>query len=418
MADPPSAQPPRRPWFATAWSVTALCFSLALLGHGVRDIFTVFVLPIHAEFGWERGVISGVASISIMTIGLGAPLVGWVFDKLGPRTLYLLGLATAGSGFLLASAMTTLWQFYLYIGGMIGLAGAALGVVAHSALLSRWHAERLGTALGIVQMALGIGTLVLLPLTQYLVDTIGWRGSYRVLGVGACGVIVPLLFVRWRTVEAGGGARAIAALAEGARAAWTLAAALRTRLFWAFFGTLFFTSFGMFALMLQLVPYLVEAGIPALQAAGIYGLCGVASTSGMLLFGWVGDRFGRSLSVLISFGCSTLGVILVGLIPHHPAYWLLILFAVVFGAGMGARGPVISALAAGIFRGPHFGRIIGMVNTAQGTGGALGAWLGGSLHDLTGDYSVLPWLSAIGLVLATLAFIPIPAFTRRALGGS
>ena len=121
-----------------ALNVLALCFALAVLGRGLSESFTVFLKPISENFGWDRAEVVSVYSLSWLMSGLTAPLVGRLFDRSGPRTVYALGLVLLGGAFLAASRAQSLWQFQLSIGLCVGLGAALVGNVPNSILLGSW----------------------------------------------------------------------------------------------------------------------------------------------------------------------------------------------------------------------------------------------------------------------------------------
>jgi MFS family permease len=94
-----------------ALNVLALCFALSVLGRGLGESFTVFLKPISENFGWDRAQAVSVYSLSALASGLAAPLVGRLFDRSGPRTVYSLGLLLLGGAFLVAAHAQELWQF-------------------------------------------------------------------------------------------------------------------------------------------------------------------------------------------------------------------------------------------------------------------------------------------------------------------
>src|SRR4051794_18073565 len=155
-----------------ALNVLALCFVLALLGRGLSDSFTVFLKPISESFGWDRAQVISVYSLSWLAAGIMAPVIGRLFDRYGPRTVYSLGLSLIGGAFLMASWAQTLWQLQLSIGLCVGIGVAFVGNVPNSILLGRWFGPRLPTAMAIVYSAMGAGVLVLLPASQLLIDHI------------------------------------------------------------------------------------------------------------------------------------------------------------------------------------------------------------------------------------------------------
>jgi MFS family permease len=170
---PTTAPKPAR----VALNVLALCFALALVGRGLGESFTVFLKPISEDFGWDRAQIVSVYSLTWLAGGLTAPLIGRLFDRSGPRTVYAVGLALLGGAFLAASHANKLWQFQLSIGLCVGIGIAFIGNVPNSILLGRWFGPRLPTAMAVVYSATGAGVLVLLPASQILIDHLGWRGA-------------------------------------------------------------------------------------------------------------------------------------------------------------------------------------------------------------------------------------------------
>src|SRR5437763_17165066 len=110
-------------------NVLALCFTLALIGRGLGESFTVFLKPISENFGWDRAQVVSVYSLTWLAGGLMAPVVGRLFDRYGPRTAYSVGLVLLGGAFLVASQARAGWQFHVRggLGGGSGLASLGNG---------------------------------------------------------------------------------------------------------------------------------------------------------------------------------------------------------------------------------------------------------------------------------------------------
>src|SRR5487761_863765 len=105
----------------TALGVLALCFALSVLGRGLGESFSVFLLPISESFGWDRADVVSVYSLSALAGGLASPLIGRLFDYSGPRSVYSLGLLLLGGAFLFAANAHHLWQFQLSLGLCVGV---------------------------------------------------------------------------------------------------------------------------------------------------------------------------------------------------------------------------------------------------------------------------------------------------------
>lgn len=375
---------------------------------GMMESFGVFVLPIGAALGVERGAITGIYGLSMLALGAGAPLAGFLIDRLGARAVVtggaLLLALSVGAG----SAAAQLWQLQAAIGLGVGLAGAALGATVQAAILARWYRERLASALAISFSANGVGAILLGPLAQALVDHAGFRYAYGALGLGFLALAVPLLFLPWKRIEAG----AVRAASAHGRAGPTLNDALGAPAFWLLATAFFFTSVGIYSLAPQVVAYLIERGLAPLAAASAYGFASLLVPIGMIGIGWLADRAGRRLALVIAYGSSIAGVASLAAVAGPASLAALYGFIVLFGATMGSRGPVISSLAARHFGGASLGAIHGVLTLAMGLGGAAGAWAGGALQAALG-YGAVFWLSALGLAAGAASLIAAPDAPRR-----
>ena len=348
-------------------------------------------------------------SVYLLVNGFTAPLVGLAFDRLGPRWVYGGGMACLGAAFFLASGLTSLWQFYVFIGALVGLGVSLNGMVPSSALLARWYRKRLSTALGIAFSAVGVGTLVFVPLAQYVVSHYDWRAAYRLFGVALLLMLPFVLFaVPWRRFAAGDLQHATGAgRGEGG---WTLRAAMRTPVYWGL-GQLFFcTATAMFSVTVQLVAFFIDAGFSPLAAATVFGALSMLSAASIMGSGFVADRFGYRQAVTASFVGTATGMLILLAMTAVPSALLLAIFVPVFGLCMGVRGPVISSVCARSFPGASVATIYGTIYSTNALGAAFGSWIGGLLHDFTGGYR-----AGIGFALLFVAFAAAPFWTVSGL---
>jgi MFS family permease len=381
-----------------------------MFGRGLGDTYAVFLLPLERELGWTRSELTSVYSIYLLVNGCTAPLVGLVFDRLGPRCVYGAGMTSLGAAFFLASGLASLWQFYLFIGVLVGIGVSMNGMVPASALLGRWYRERLSSAIGIAYSAFGLGAVLFIPLVQYLVSEFGWRASYRILG-SVLLALAPLvvLGLPWGRFAAGHPASRPQAKEKDGEG-WTLAAALRTPVFWGLVRVFACTAAAMFSIVVQLVAFLVDAGFTPITAATAFGVVGLLSAASVTGSGFASDRFGYRQTVTVSFAGTAAGMLTLLAITAFPSTALLFVFVAVFGLCMGVRGPIVSSVSARYFAGPRVATIYGLIYASNAVGAAIGSFAGGLLHDLTGGYR-----AGLAMALALIALAALPFWTVPAL---
>ena len=386
--------------------VGAVWITLAIAS-GLYFSFPVFFVALLEEFGWSRGATAAAFSISSIVQGLLSPVVGILVDRLGPRRVMLGGAFVLGGACLLSSRITSLPSLYLVTGVLAAAGVCAVSGVPTGALIAQWFAVRRGSMMGLAFSGMGVGVLIMGPLAQWLIAAYGWRAAYLVLGAGTLAVLVPIVWlgVREAPIMAGldhGGA--VLSISRPGAAGREVGDALRTRAFWALFLANICTPLAVFPVVTHQVAFAVDQGFPRLFVAGIFGLTGLLSTVGRIAFGVAADRIGRATSATISYGCTAVGTLcLLGLETwRHPAP--LYAYALFFGLGFGARGPIITAMASQLFQGRRFGVIYGFLSVGNGVGGALGPWFGGAIHDATGSYRVAFLISVLFCVLGATCF--------------
>lgn len=376
-----------------------------MFGRGLGDTYVVFLVPLEREFGWTRSQVTGVYSVYLLINGFTAPLVGLLFDRLGPRWVYGAGMACLGAAFFFAGGLVSLWQFYLFIGVLVGFGVSLNGMVPGSALLSRWYRGRLSTAIGIAFSAVGVGTVLFVPLAQYLVANFDWRTAYRTIGTALLLLCPLVLFaVPWKSFAAGNPELRAEHRGGQEGEGWTLRKALRTPMYWGLAMAFFCTASGMFLIIVQLVAFFIDAGFSPLTAATAFGMVGMMSALSVMGSGVLSDRFGYRQTVTASFVGTACGMLILLFLSAWPSTPLLLLFVPVFGLCMGTRGPIISSICAKTFGGPKVATIYGTLYSMNALGAAFGSALGGVLHDLTGGYRVGICISLVLIGLAATPF--------------
>ena len=370
------------------WVVVGAVWLTLAIASGLYFSFPVFFVALLEEFGWSRGATAAAFSISSVMQGVLSPVVGMLVDRLGPRRIMLGGAVVLGVACVLASRIGALWSLYAVIGVLAATGLCAVSWVPSGTLIARWFAERRGSMLGLAFSGMGAGVLVMGPLSQWLITAYGWRAAYVVLGVATLAVLLPLIWFGVRDAPVAAAPKRGEAEPRPTPARRDIGDALRTTAFWALFFAYLCTPLAVFSVVTHSVAFAVDHGFARLFVAGIFGLTGLLSVAGRILFGVAADRIGRAPAATISYGCTALGTLcLLGLElwPHAAALYAYALF---FGLGFGARGPIITAMASQIFPGRRFGVIYGILSVGNGIGGGVAPWFGGFVHDVTGSYRI------------------------------
>lgn len=386
--------------------VVLFCVLMNMLSRGFGETFAVFLLPLSAEFGWTRTVLTGAYVIYMLGYGLSAPLSGQLYARFGPRVSFATGLTALGCGYALASEATSPTLLYLGVGVLGALGASTIGLVATSTLVRGWFTRRLTTALGLAHAGLGTGVLVFAPTAQLLVDAGGWRSAYLTLALIPLCLAPLVVLLPWRRLSAAPNPSTNAS-GRTDNNPWTLRRAMRTKPFWALFTVFYCTSGGFFILAPQMVAYFVNVGMTPLEGATVIGTGGMLSILGMIGVAWMADRFGRTRVVVGSYIASAAGMLGFLTLSVWLSGWILVPALALFGITAGCRAPIIAELTSRLFPGQGYAAVLGGLNGGMGLGAGSGAFLGAVLIDTTGRYETL-FLVAVGLLtVATTMFLVV-----------
>ncbi|MEK9827355.1 MAG: MFS transporter [Rhodospirillales bacterium] len=403
--------------FNLGFLAAAVFVLMSASARGVSETFAVFLLPVSKELGWSRAEAASVYAFGMLCLGLFSPVAGKLFDKFGPRFLFPLGMGCLAVGPILASQLEALWQFYLCLSLLVGFGAAALGIAVQSALLARWFQQSLTTAVAVVSGAAGVGVMIFSPVAQTFIDDLGWRNAYGSIGLIVICVGVLVAIAPWQKISEGR-ADLRRPKTEGRHSPtsdWTFRRAVRSRPYWSLSAVHFLTAISMFAVQPQVVAFLIEQGTNPITAASAFGVSGISATCGLLIFGIIADRYGALLSVTLSYSLTISGYLLLFMMAVSPSNFLLWAFVISYGASFGSRGPVISALTARIFgRGRDLGLIMGAIFLCMGAGAAVGATMGGVIHDLTDGYIMVIAWSLTAICIPVAIFWTVPELKRAA----
>jgi MFS family permease len=409
------------PRFFYGYIILALCFINMVVMRGVNGSFSVYYLALLENFGWSHSDGASIASVNFLVYALAAPFVGFSFDHFGPRVLMPLGGALVGVGFLLSGFGNSLWQMYFSYGLITALGQGALGFVGHNALISFWFIRRRATAIGIASMGQGLGALIMIPLTEFLISRIGWRLTFMATAALILLVVVPAnaLLQRRDPQEVGqfpDGDSAPSAAQSGshvhrsaAQRDWTLRAAVWSFPFWCITVGHLALGTALFMINTHIVAHLASLGFDKLLSAFVAGLIGFVRIGGTVLWGLISDKLGRDSAYAIAILVTLIGLGCLIAIPTTSPIWFVYLGAVLYSIGHSAGNPTYGAVIADIFSGSKVGLIFGFLEISFGLGSAFGAWIGGYLFDVTGSYR---WPFSLCLVCFAISGFAIRACSK------
>jgi MFS family permease len=376
------------------WIVVAAAFSITFVGFGSAYSFSAFVESLQRDFDASRGSVSLVFSLAAFLYFALGVVSGPLADRWGARRLAVLGMILVGAGLALAAAARTIVEVYVAYGLGVGL-GVGCSYVPAIGTVQRWFVRRRGFASGIAVSGIGVGTLVMPPFASYLIESLGWRQAYVMLGIVAAVIGVGMsLFIagdpRARGVGPDGDPIETSAptpLPPGA----SLRDAIRTPRFIALYVACLICSFGVFVPFVHLVPYAVDHLIEPSSAVLLLGVIGVGSTLGRFFLGALADQMGRQSFLVATFAGMAASLAIWAM---ATSFWLLAVFALLFGLFYGGWVAILPALVMDYFGGRNVSGIIGVLYTSAAFGALVGPTAAGFAFDVSHSY-LLPILASV-----------------------
>lgn len=384
---------------------------IILVGFAVRSSFGLFQIPIAEEFGWMRADFSFAIALQNLFWGIGQPLFSAMAEKYGDRKAIIAGAICYAGGLVLSSFAVTPGQHQLLemlVG--FGIAGTGFGVIL--AVVGRSASERYRSiSLGIVTAAGSAGQVVGPPLAQHLLDQMPWQSVFVVF---AGLVVVSMLALTLMKVPLP--ERKVAA---GEDLGTVVKRAIKDPTFiFIFLG--FFSCGYQLAFITAHFPAFIAEMCSSVEPGSIIHAMGITSTSilgavalatigifnmiGTLLAGYLGNLYSRKYLLV---GIYTLRAIVSALFIIYPVTPVTVfLFSVLMGGLWLATVPITSGLVAQIYGLRYMGTLYGLVFLSHQIGGFIGVWLGGSLYDLYGNYTLVWWVGVgVGLFSALIHLV-------------
>jgi MFS family permease len=357
--------------------------------------------------------------MALITYTITAPLVGGLIDRFGPRRIVVPGILLLALGLISCASIKTLPQFYFLYGVLAAAGVTSIAIVSYTAILAHWFEKKRGVASGLAVSGAGLGTFILVPLSQHFISLWGWRLAFATLGALVLMILLPLngLFLRHKpqdlglypdgmkdgVVSQGGNEKKLDPMDSAwSETDWTLNRALTTGTFWALMIFCFLAAINTYIVLVHNVRFLVDKGVDKTTAAFVFGIVGIICSAFRIFWGWLSDGIGREKTYTLGTICMSIGTCSLIMLDISGEKQFVYPFIIFFGAGWGVTAPIMMSVAADLFQGKSFGLIYGIVEAAIGIGAALGAWVAGFIFDKTQSYLWAFVLAASMTILSCL----------------
>ena len=407
------------------WIIFALSFLNLVTEGALKSTIPVVYVALRDSFHWSAAATSSVFSLAGLVGALGAPLLGRLLDCWGPRYLFPVGGLLIGLGWYASSFVTDLWLLLLFYSVVATVGENSISSFTTAATLAPWFPRTRGWMLGLADAGSPLGAVLFLPLAQWLISTIGWRVTFRILGVVFFLMVGPANLLLQRRpplphVAPNPGGKAVpyhppptpptspgtafpAHRSEATRAAgeshpWRQV--VRQPPVWYLVLARMCATLGTHLTSVHLVAFFIAAGYdPVLAATAIAGV-GVISVVGRPLSGALSDVLGREVMYTAGFGMHISAIMLVLTLGNGQRWWPLLLFVGLAGLSDGIGGLVVGAKAGDLFPATSLGAVMGLVQMGRGLGIMAGPILGGLLFDLQGNYQMAFCLAVVLVAIA------------------
>ena len=396
------------PRFFYGWIIVGVMAATGAVSMGMGSLnFGLFIKPMgdelgigRAAFGWAQTARQGASSAT-------SPLIGWLLDRYGSRVMLPVAALATGLAMIGLAYTASSWHLIVLfvVMGLVGMSGP--GALVTTVPVLKWFVRNRGKAVAFVGLGIPIGALLFIPLTQVLINEIGWRGAWVVLAsIGIC-VIVPLalIFVRRQPEDLGmepdGGTPPSSDLREGGiqrdEVSWTVREAVRTSTLWRLVVVFSMVQLATGTVALHRIPAFMDRGMDPTLISFATAFDAVCAGGSTFLFGMLASKIpGRFLGAFGFLMLATASVLTI----YATELPVMFVSMAVFGVGIGGMMFLNNYIWADYFGRAHVGGIRGIVNPINLVVGGIGAPAAGYVRDITGSYDPAWW---IGVALMSAA---------------
>jgi MFS family permease len=397
------------------WVIVAAGGVLGCVAVGGLFSLPVLLQAVAHDTGWSVAGISGAMTIAFLAMACSSMICGALSDRFGPLPVVLTGSIVIAGSLALASRATSLIEFQLLFGLLVGAATAAI-FAPMMATVTGWFDTHRSLAVSLVSAGMGVAPLTMSPMVAWLVDSHDWRTTMQIVAMVVAVIMIPVSLLVRRPPALSTG---VAAPGDAVpQPDMTRAQALKSPQFIILLATNFFCCATHSGPIIHTVSYAVSCGIALTAAVSIYSLEGLAGLFGRIGFGLLGDRFGAKRVLVIGLLVQAFGALAYAFVQQLAGFYAV---AALFGFVYAGVMPLYSVLVRENFPLRMLGTVIGGTAMAGSLGMATGPIAGGLIYDAFASYAWLyvgAWGMGLGAFLMAMAFRPFPKVRAEAVVSS
>ena len=372
---------------------------LLLISFGIRHSMGLYLIPISEHLQTGRELFSFASALNVLTIGIGSPLFGALSDKYGSGKAAFLGiLLVIISLFWMANVEGTL--SILSSQTLFGLGSAGCGTAVVLGAVGRSVKESSRTlALGVVMAAGSFGQFIMVPLTSYLIEIIGWSDSLTLLAFVASLMIIFSFFINFSEKSESSKKGPQQTLKDA------ITEAFQSKSFNLLSLGFFVCGFHVTFVAVHLPAFVKDENLPFWVGGWALALIGIFNVIGTIYFGYLGDKLSKKNLLALLYALRGLLFLIFIFLPKTEL--TVLLFACLLGILWLSTVPLTSGIIT-VFFGPYYmSMLYGWAFFVHQIGSFFGSWFGGRLFDHYGSYDLMWWICVALGVIAALLHIPI-----------
>ena len=359
-----------------------------------------FVGPVTSEFGWSAPQFFLSYTVLMCSGLLTGPLIGYIAQRVGLRTVGIVGLIGHSLAYVVLSLNTGSLMLWYLSWALVAILGAGSLPIIWTGVLNNWFTKHRGKAIGITMAGTGLGAFLLPPIVEFLISNHGWRVAYRGIGLGALLISLPIVFVLFKEKPDSSTATGGEVMANKVET-WGLTTgdAMRTKQFWILGAVLFLTVIVVAGLLSNFERIMTEQGFERSSIAQIAAVMGLTVIIGRLMVGALVDRFWAPGVAACFFLVATLGLLI--LVGTQVTMATALLVAVMIGLAAGAELDLLAYLTGKYFGPAHYPAIFGLIIAFFTVGAGIAPPLFGMAAQMFQGYGTMLSIS-IGLLLVSI----------------